>query len=377
MIWGAILFGSAALLIVGIQPILLGALASARVLSEPQVGIASMLELFSLAVGGVAGPGLLNKGSLRRRVMLMSVLLIAINLVMPLLGSAIAVFVARTLAGFIGGLIVGACYLILAHADNPSRTNAIFMAVSALPQIVAAYTVPLFVTPLLGTYGGFIVYAIIIGLALLCSSMIPRDQVAKNPEATGKLQVTPALVVLLLAVTAQMAGIGAAWSFMERYGQLAGYSASGIAIAFAASLVLQLVGALLYAWKSEQLPYRPLQIVGPLAVAASIVPLIWGASEVFYIVLLSVFGALWLFIQPMQISFAVDFDPSRWTAVILGPLALIGLSCGPLVSAFFVREDSVSGALECSIVLLVASSAFFCLALVLNRVFGPPLSSSH
>lgn len=369
-IWGALIYGSAALLIVGVQPILLGALATAGVLSESQLGIAAMLELFTLAVGGIVGPMILNSGALRARMVIVAILLIAINLAMPLLTSAIAVFAARAVAGFIGGLLVGACYLILAHAENPSRTNAVFMAMSAVPQIVAVYAVPLLVTPLIGTYAGFIVYAAVVGLALLASNLLPKDVVEESPEATGKLKITPALVVLLLAITAQMAGIGAAWSFMERYAQLAGFSASSIAISFALSLALQLLGALAYAWKGEALPYRTVQIIGPVVIAACVIPFLLGMGEFAYIALMSAFGFFWLLIQPIQIQFCIDFDPSRWSAVFLGPLALIGLSCGPLVSAFFVSEGSVIGAFECAIVLLLLSVLLFVVALVLQRPSG-------
>ncbi|MEG5552122.1 hypothetical protein UXO11_21310 [Enterobacter wuhouensis] len=366
-IWGALIYGSAALLIVGVQPILLGSLASAGVLNESQVGIAAMLELFTLAVGGIAGPVILNTGALRKRMVAVAILLIAINLLMPFFTTALEVFAARAAAGLIGGLLVGACYLILAHADNPSKTNAIFMALSAIPQIAAVYVVPLVVTPLLGTYGGFIVYAAVVGLALLSSVLLPKDTVEQSPEATGKLRITPALVVLLLAITVQMAGIGAAWSFMERYAQLAGFSSTSIAIAFALSLLLQLGGALAYAWKGENLPYRVVQLLGPVVIAGFILPFILGIGEVWYILLMSAFGFAWLLIQPIQIKFSIDFDPSRWSAVILGPLALIGLSCGPLISAFFVSDDSVIGAFECSITLLLLSVALFLVALLLQR----------
>ncbi|WP_417500460.1 MFS transporter, partial [Methylophaga sp.] len=366
-IWGALIYGSAALLIVGIQPILLGSLASAGVLNESQLGIAAMLELFTLAIGGVVGPVILNSGALRKRMLVVAILLVAVNLLMPFLTSVLEVFIARAAAGLIGGLLVGACYLILAHADNPSKTNAIFMALSAIPQIAAVYVIPLVVTPIMGTYGGFIVYAVVVAIALFSSALLPKDVVEQSPEATGKIMVTPALITLLLAITVQMAGIGAAWSFMERYAQLEGFSSTSIAVAFALSLASQLAGALAYAWKGESLPYRTVQLVGPVVIAGFILPFILGSGEVEYILLMSAFGFAWLLIQPIQIKFSIDFDPSRWSAVILGPLALIGLSCGPLISAFFVSDDSVIGAFECSIALLLFAVVLFVVALLLQR----------
>ena len=61
-----------------------------------------------------------------------------------------------------------------------------------------------------------------------------------------------------------------------------------------------------------------------------------------YISVCAIFGAMWLGVNPFQVSLLVDLDKTRQAALLLASLQLIGFGTGPLICSFFVSPGNMT-----------------------------------
>lgn len=339
----AMLIGAAAMMVLGLQPILLGSLTAQGRLSEAGLGQAAMVEILAFAAGAAAGSVLMRSGSMRVRVILASLILITVNLGMYAASSPAVVLMLRGAAGLMEGLLLSATLMILTHSLHPARMNGLFMAFSTAPQIAGAYLLPAVIMPRLGLDSGFAILASLALIAMLAARFIPDTVEVEERAEHGGIDWTPSLAFVMLAAFIQSAGIGAAWSYTERLGHQHGMSPSLIGAAIAASLLLQCVGALAAAWLSAHLLPR-IALVGSALVQVMIVGAMAASqSSAVFIVATCLFGLFWLALQPFLVAQLLILDRSRGAAIVMAPILLVGLGLGPLLVSFSMHDGDVRG----------------------------------
>jgi len=355
------LIGTASMLVMGVQPILLGGLVDAARISEAGVGQAAMIEIFALAVGATAGPFLMNRGDMRANVAAASLLLVLVNLLIHW-ASGPAVLLQRGLAGLLEGLLLGAVSAIFTHNDRPERMSGLLLGLSTIPQVIAAYLLPIVVIPRFGVDAGF---AILAGAAMLSCLAAPAI-VVRVPRQRGghgdQIAVPKALLAIAAAAFLQNAGIGAAWSYMERLATQHHFEASVVGAAIAGSLAFQVGGALLASWLGWRLPSRLVLILGALLEAGLVVGLVQADHAATFIASAWGFGLFWLALQPFLVTAVITLEPSRTAAMLLAPLALVGFSAGPLAASLAIRPGHLEGGFWIAAALLVVAAALYALA---------------
>ncbi|TAJ71838.1 MAG: hypothetical protein EPO51_12005 [Phenylobacterium sp.] len=353
--------GTAALLVLGVQPILLGGLIETGRLTEAGLGRVAMVEVFALAIGSVIGPFAMNAGGMRLKVIAAALLLAAVDVGLYAAHSSAAILGLRGAAGLLEGLLIGAAVVVITHTRRPDRMNGLFLGITTAPQIAAAYLLPALIIPRFGLNAGFALLAAG-AVAAACAAPFLVDRVETHPEARVQGIVwSPALLLTLLGGLLQNAGIGAAWNYVERLGAQHGLAPAVIGAAIAGSLSLQFVGALLSAWLCWRLPARLMLTAGGLIQAGVVVAML-SRSDAGYITAVCLFGLCWLALQPFLIRELIRLDPSRRVAMVMTPVALTGLSLGPLVVSFAVRAGDVRGGFVGAAVLLAAAGAVYGLA---------------
>ena len=355
----AMLIGVAAMMVLGLQPILLGSLTAMGRLSEAGLGQAAMIEIFAFAAGAAAGSLLMRSGGMRVRVVVASLALIAVNLSMYAANSPTMLLALRGAAGLLEGFLLSATLMILTHSRHPARMNGLFMAFSTAPQVGGAYLLPAVIMPKLGPDAGF---AILAGFALIAMLAAPFivDRVEVEEQVVGsRIEWTPALAAVMLAAFIQSAGIGAAWSYIERLGDQHGMRPDLVGAALAGSLLLQCTGALGAAWLSGHVPAR-MALMGSALVQALIAG-VMAASKVpaVFIVATCLFGLFWLALQPFLIAQLLTLDRSRRAALLIAPILLAGLGLGPLLVSFSMHAGDVRNAFWWSAGLFAIASAFY------------------
>jgi len=360
------------LMILGLQPILLGALTEEHRLSIAELGRLATVENLALAASSAIGTALMGGKGLRLKTSAACAALGAVNAAVYVAADGTQLFILRALAGALEGLMLGGAIVILTATARPDRVNGLFLAVQTVPQMIAAYLLPVSVIPRWGANSGFALLGMMALLSIAGAAVLraPADP-ARRRTATRAPATLPTLLALV-AVVAQNAGIGGAWNYVEQAGSLGGFDSGTIGLALSASLAAQIAGAFFVAWLAWRAPYRIVLPLGIALQACIVLLLAHAASGALYVAAASGFGLLWLGLQPFQVRQLIGLDHTRRAALLVVPLALTGLSLGPFAVSFAVRADDVGGAFRVACGFLVLSAVLFQVAARLG-----PVSAEH
>ena len=356
---GAILLGTAALMILGIQPLLLGALTEDHRLSVAALGRLATVENLALAAFSAVGSRIMGGPRIRLKATLVCVALAVANISIYLADTSTSLFVFRSIAGALEGLMLGTAIVVLTSTPHPDRVNALFLAIQTIPQMVAAYFLPVAIIPRWGSSAGFALLCLV-ALVSVAGAWALRVPAAVRREPTRAVVPTTWRVLIgLAAVISQNAGIGGAWNYFEQAGAQRHFGPNVIGFALSASLAAQIAGAFFVAWIGWRAPYR---IVLPIGIAVQtfmVLALAQLTNATSYTAIAAGFGLLWLGLQPYQIRQLLTLDATRRSALLVIPLALTGLSLGPFAVSFAVDGNDVDGCFRVAAAFLALSAVLF------------------
>jgi DHA1 family inner membrane transport protein len=359
--------GTVAFMITGIQPVLLGSLAEEGRLSEAALGRVAWLEVLALALASAIGPKLLRFGSARRTIAAACFALALANAVVYVSHDTRLLILSRLIAGLMEGLLLATTNIAITRATHPERLSALFLMVSAIPQVAASYLLPAMIMPRFGADSGFGILFLLavagIGFAFLIGNEI-QDAPPRKP--TGQVW-TPAVLIGLLGVILQNAGNGAGWEYQARVGENLHFSGHVVGTAIAADLIFQIAGTFAVAWIAWRLPFRIVLLLSCVIQAAILIAMSRVHAPYAYISVCAIFGMMWLGVNPFQVSLLVDLDKTRQAALLLASLQLVGFGTGPLICSFFVRPGNLEGAFWCAAGLVMASFVLYIVAMLRSR----------
>jgi DHA1 family inner membrane transport protein len=359
--------GTVAFMITGIQPVLLGSLAEEGRLSEAALGRVAWLEVLALALASAIGPKVLRFGSARRTIAAACFALALANAVVYVSHDTRLLILSRLIAGLMEGLLLATTNIAITRATHPERLSALFLMVSAIPQVAASYLLPAMIMPRFGADSGFGILFLLavagIGFAFLIGNEI-QDAPPRKP--TGQVW-TPAVLIGLLGVILQNAGNGAGWEYQARVGENLHFSGHVVGTAIAADLIFQIAGTFAVAWIAWRLPFRIVLLLSCVIQAAILIAMSRVHAPYAYISVCAIFGMMWLGVNPFQVSLLVDLDKTRQAALLLASLQLVGFGTGPLICSFFVRPGNLEAAFWCAAGLVMASFVLYIVAMLRSR----------
>lgn len=349
----ALTIGVVALLIAGLQPVVLGGLESEGRLTASQIGLAATVELLALGLTCGLAAAFLKPDRVRLKLAL-ACLAHAGAMFGTCLASGVAVIAMRGAAGVFAGLMLWAAISTITRAQRPERLSGVFVTVQTLAQLVLAAVLPATVVPWFGINGALEALGVI-SLLTAVAALAGANSYSPLPKAAkggGGIGLRPLLG--LAACFLFMAFIVALWVYLEPLAELSGMSAKQAGLAVAVALGMQVAGgaAATLAARGWRRPGIVLLAVG--ALNGGILAILFGAPQAaLFMGAVAVFGFLWLFALPFQTLLLIQLDPTRRAAMQLGTAQLLGSSFGPLVASFVVSNDEVRGAVGLSAALLV------------------------
>jgi len=368
-ITAALVLGCAALLMLGVQPLVLGALVHAERLSVHQLAQAATVEMLALGLvsGGLAA--LVRHRNLALWGMVGALLLIASNLGC-LAAQGLGFVALRGLAGAAGGILVWMAVGLITRSPSALRLSAVFLGAQALTQAALAAIIPV-VEPALGANAGCALLAASGVLTFACVLAIPRNlpDLPARSEGSGRLN-GPGLLGLV-GTFLLMAGIVGVWVFVEQLGAQRGISPATVSFAVAASLATQVAGAAFIAWIGPKISAAAGLVVVCLGYVISLAILAWGRGDAAFLAGALLFGFLWTVSLPLFVPLLIGVDSSRRTAMLLPGAQLLGGAAGPQVTGLLVTSTSVQPVLGLGAALFGAASASILLAVVTQRRAQP------
>ncbi len=355
--WAALWIGSAGLQILGLQPILLGALYSEKRVNFDELALIATAEFITIALGSVIAGMLISTRHLRVKSAVLLAALAVLDFAVSYATTPNELLLVRSLAGLVEGGTVAISIELIARSRHAERLGGFFISLQTLAQCILAAILALWVVPAMGSSGGFHVLAIVCLGSLAISALVPGEygELPKQPSNMDGVFSVRAILALLVIFTFFLF-IGSLWAFLEPLGALYAIDAQTVGLLVSASLAFQVLGAVCATWIDRHLDYRLSIILCVLAaIAASAILADHPSISMFWAAAL-VIAFLWMFITPYQIGLAVAADSSRSTALLIPAAQILGAALGPLAASVFITNDNVGivpwfgmGALLCSL----------------------------
>jgi len=373
----ALTIGTIALLVIGVQPILLGTMVEARNATLSGVGIIAMCEIVALGLGIVVCDALIPLSRLRFVGIAAALFVTALDVATTYLTGDAHLAVVRSAAGLGEGALMWVTTCIIVRTQVPDRIAGIFLVTQALAQAALAATFASLVIPRAGWHGGFVVLATVSLVPCIAVAWLPPRLAPLAAQTLDKFRWSVTAALPLAVALLQLASIGAIWAYLEPLGKRAGFGAQAAQTLTAAVQLMQVLGGTT-ASLVVRLPGKARTLtVGALALA--MIPfgmhaLPPGATLRFALVC-AAFGFVWMFLMPFHVSLAFLADPTGRVAVLIPAMQLLGSALGPLVASFVVSGVDAAAVLIVSLSFALAAVALLVLGHVRFREKGYPVAS--
>ncbi|PBB95063.1 MFS transporter [Mesorhizobium sp. WSM3862] len=332
----ALWIGSVGLLILGLQPVLLGALYSEGHVTGDELALVATAEMIAIAIGSAIVAMLLPARNMRWKSAALLVLLALANFWTAYTMSSNALIGARTLAGLAEGGLVAVATELIARSRRAERIGGYFVTLQTLAQCALALLLALYAVPAAGAAGGFVALGVVCLLSLVVAWIVPDDYADLPKDEHFANVLTVPAITALLSIFCYFMFFGAVWAFLEPLGAEFGIDGRTVGLMVSASLAAQVMGAMTATVFEARIDYRfAITVIGTIATISSVLLASGPGLSVFWSVAL-VMGFILLFIVPYQIRLAITADETR-NAVLLVPAAqLFGLAIGPVAASLLI-----------------------------------------
>ncbi|HEY2710402.1 MAG TPA: MFS transporter [Caulobacteraceae bacterium] len=353
---GALGVGVNSLLVLGVIPVLLGALVDEHRLTDPDIGLAVMVEVMAMGITTALAGALLKPMRLKLIGIVLTIMLAVVDLA-TIQTSFAGVFAMRGLAGAIEGVLLWITVAMISRTETPERWAGVFFVTQTLAQLLLSIALGVWIMPASGANGGFIAIAVcaVIGLpaAIIGPSRLadlnPGEAIAGPPPFRGWIALVGTFVFV--------AGGGAVAAYLQPLAEQAGLDAGVARTALSVSLAAQVAGSSVATALAGRIRWFHVFLfttAGSLAVwwlFGQHIPawLFIGAN--------AVAGFVGLLLSPFLVPMTIEADPSRRAAMQSGAAQLIGGAMGPLLASRIVSDQNVHGALWLGAAMLLAGLA--------------------
>ena len=343
--WAAFWFGIVGAQLFLIQPGIVQGLVDRLGFSERQAGLAAAIEMAGIAVTAAAFsflPAVLDW----RRVTRASIAVAAGATIASAFTSQPASFVAlRFIAGLGLGGLVSLSFGAIGLTRDPDRQFAYYLLWALLYGAVALLALPL----ILGAIG---IRGLLLGLAAMtlaslpAARLMPRSTESRAQPNEDARELSTAMKAMALAgVLCYNIGLAGAWSYLFLVGTSSGISEQATATALSASQVAAVAGTVAALSIGSRLGRSVPLTIGLFGGAASVLPLLSGATLGVFTVAVGAFNFLWNLALPYLFASMSSFDRTGRMVVAAVAMQATGLAIGPAVAAWFVAPGQFDGAI--------------------------------
>ena len=369
--WGAaaaIALGCVGVLMLGLQPLILGALLDEHRVSVAQLTQAAMLE--QLALGVVAGAlGAFAPRSHLRLLACVGCALVALANAACVGADGLSFVLWRGVGGCGSGILLWIAGSVIAFSDAPARLSAIFVGSQAVFQCFLAALLPVTLMPILGANGGLASIAAISLASIALVKVLPVGLPNTVPEdaGPGTMEIGPSrfgirAYIGLMASFFFMAAIVGFWVFVEPLGASSNITPSIAHFSVASNLAAQIAGAALAAILARRLaPIAALVLMLCCLLLLVALALVYkDPHDTAFLAAILLHGFVWTIGLSLFVPLLIRVDPTRRGALLLAGTEMLGASAGPLVTGIYATETRLTPVVVSAA--LLALSSLVCIA---------------
>ena len=342
--FAAVMFvGVTAIMIAGLQPLLLGTMAHEGRLSPAQIGQAATAELLAMGLAAFVSGAALKPERLKLIAIVASLVLAAIDVATPYVqGDTITL--VRGLAGLPSGVLMWITIALIARTPTPERWSGVYLTVQTLAQFVMATALSATVVPAFGSDGGWLALAGFCVVTAVVALAIPASYAPlPKTESNSSLPGVRGWFALASAFLYSTFTIGV-WVYAEPLSKQAGHDPGITGGAVSVSLACQVAGGAAATLLAGRINWLWTTIVCALLNLGVLVGFYALPGPEAFLALSGAFGFLWLFVLPFLVPMVIEADPTRRAAVLIGGAQVLGGSFGPFFASMLVTDANSRGA---------------------------------
>lgn len=364
-------------LVINLQPIIMGALATDRRLDDAALGHVSAIFIGFHTLCLLTSPVWVRSVNWR----LASVIGIAVTALIALSGvwlaSQTSIMLLFAAIGVSTGGIAAVSFASLGDNRDPDRAYGASITAQALLAAVVAMPLSGWIVPSYGIEGLFVSLAAVCACGFLACPWMPKRGVAARPAPLGETKPPSAFVgtlpasVALLASMVFVGGILGFWYFMERIGSTRGASPPLIGLVISLCSLSTIASASLVAWLGARFTSLTYVMAGSLMVVAGY-SILGLHGNVAYVVAAQLFALGWGLAQPAYYAAIRKVDASGRLFVLAPASAgaagvIVGIVAGPVIQTggYWMLIVFSSG-----LIVLAAAILFLSVRLTPSRTAG-------
>lgn len=332
---------TAGLFYVNIMPAIVDGLIQALGFNNQQAGAVASANIYGAAAGALFVVFMVKRLNWRFASLLFLAGLICIDLVSLAVSAPELLVAMRFVHGFVGGMLVGTGFSVIARTIQPDRTFGVLLFVQFSLGGLGVMFIPGLV-PEFGTKILFLSLVAFSSVTLLMLPFLPQFEARELPQpgqARTPIRWIPLGLTLLSLFLFQAANMGL-YAYIIGLGEFYGLTQDYITTTLGVSAWLGLVGAGLVILVGDRFGYfrSLLGGVGLTALANwalqfSDMPFVFLAANILV-------GITWAYTISYLLGLASRFDASGQMAALAGFASKMGLASGPAAAAFLMADNN-------------------------------------
>ncbi|HEV2365669.1 MAG TPA: hypothetical protein VGS12_15875 [Caulobacteraceae bacterium] len=361
----ALIIGVNALIVFGVQAVMLGALADAGRLSAAGIGQTATLESLAMGAATALAGTIRRPRRLRLTAAACTVILALCDLACMGAGAPL-IMATRALAGAVEGVLLWVTVCMIARTVTPERWAGVFFTLQVLGQFALALAFGMWVLPRWGPSGGFVALGVVNLAGLALAPFAPRGfEPLPVPEGEGGAP-PPRGWIALIASFLYVSASGAAAVYLIPIAHEAGLSAGVARTANWVSLAAQVAGGASATALAGKVRWYAVFVITSATFAVGW--WIYGHSPTapLFIAAQAAGGYVAILLGPFLVPFTIEADPSRRAAMQSGSAQVLGGAMGPWLASLVVGQRNAR-----AVLILSGSLLALGFSIVTTMRFGP------
>jgi hypothetical protein len=352
----ALAVGVIALLLAGVLPAILGALAEEHRLSASGIGLAATFEALSMGLSTAAAGLWLPPKRLKLVGAAASLALVLADFA-SMRAQFGGVMVIRTLAGVPEGILLWITIGMIARTATPERWAGVFFTALTAGQLAIALLFAQWVMPVYGADGGFagLALASLAGIAVAFALPSSYAPLAANAEPGG--MPPPRGWFALFATLIYIGAASTVGVYLQPLALEAGLSVDVARNAIWISLAAQIAGGAAATAVAGHIRYFTIFVISTGAVLATWAVFLGHPPAWLFIAANALAGFVGIVVAAFLVPMTIESDPSRRAAVLSGSTQVLAGALGPFAASRVVADNDVHGAITLGGISLVVGLA--------------------
>jgi len=351
---------SAGLFYVNIMPTIVSGLIEALDFTNQQAGNVASANMYGAAVGALFIVFLIRRLNWQLAAVLFLSGLIAIDLLSIKLSDPTTLVIVRFIHGFVGGMLVGTGFSLIARTHEPDRTFGVLLFV----QFGFGGLGIMFIPAMVPEYGTQVLFYALVAFSVATFLMLPflpdyavtEEQQKRNKAVTAAGILWFPLGLTLLSIFLFQAANMGLFAFIIGLGKHYSLPTGFISTSLGIANWLGLLGAGLVIAIGSRFGYRKSVIAGIALTAIGIWALLYSNISWIWIASNFLIGITWGFTISYLLGLASRFDATGQMAALGGFASKMGLASGPAVTALLLGKDNYELIIMVATVVMLVSA---------------------